>query len=56
MFLGDLKQSDIPHESGFNFVLNTASKLPDLFEVIEIPSSEIVRSAFVKAWCEAVEG
>lgn len=55
IFLGDLDQSDIPFETGFNFVINTATKLPDYFDIISIPSSEIVRSDFVRAWCEAAK-
>jgi phosphate starvation-inducible PhoH-like protein len=52
---GDTKQCDLRNAEGFNFILNTAKKIPDWFACHNFEIEDIVRSGFVKAWIIATE-
>lgn len=47
---GDTKQKDLaPNQSGFEYLMKLANKMPNYIDVVHFTSRDIVRSDFVKA-------
>lgn len=54
---GDTKQKDLPmSQSGFEYLVSLANKMPDLIDMVHFTAHDIVRSDFVKRLIMAEEG